>query len=87
MHVMDKDFEEFEADEDFPDISAIYVLGKERPEEKLDCRNPEMSEKIRLAFVEAAKTARRKHKEAGLPMIVSRDGKIVYIQPDEIEVE
>ena len=45
-----------------------------------------MTEIIRNAFEKGLKEARRRHKEAGIPMVVSRTGEIVYIQPDEIEV-
>lgn len=44
-----------------------------------------MTEIIRLAFEKASKEVRRKHKEAGVPMVISRNGEIVYIQPDEID--
>ncbi len=81
MILTDEEIEEIVQDEDF-DISAVYVLGNV----KFDLNSPETSEKIDRAFKEAMKEARRKHKEAGVPMVVSRNGKIVYIQPDEIEI-
>jgi hypothetical protein len=71
-----------ETDEDI-DISAIYVLGNKT----IDFCSSEASEIIRRAMEKAAKEVRRKHKEAGVPMVISRDGKIVYLQPDEIEVD
>ena len=78
----DEEIEEILRDEDF-DISAIYVLGKG----KFDLNNSETSEKIDQAIEETMKEVRRKHKEAGVPMVIARDGKIVHIQPDEIEVD
>ena len=81
MIFTDEEIEEMVQDEDF-DISAVYILGNG----KFDLNSPETSEKIDRAFKEAMKETRRKHKEAGVPMVVSRNGKIVYIQPDEIEV-
>lgn len=82
MILTDEEIEEILQDEDF-DISAVYALGNG----KFDLNSPETSKKIDRAFKEAMKEARRKHKEAGVPMVVSRDGKIVYIQPDEIEID
>jgi hypothetical protein len=79
---LDEEFETIPEDEDF-DISAIYVLGNG----KFDLNSPETSEKIDQAIKKAMKEAHRKHKEAGVPMVISRDGKIVYLQPDEIEVD
>ena len=81
MILTDEEIKEIVHDEDF-DISAVYVLGNG----KFDLNSPERNERIDRAFKEAMKEARRKHKEAGVPMVVSRDGKIVYIQPDEIEI-
>lgn len=78
----DEEIESILEDEDF-DISAIYVLGNG----KFDLNSPETSEKIDRAIKMAMKEARRKHKEAGVPMVIERDGKIVYLQPDEIEVD
>lgn len=79
---MDEDIESILKDEDF-DISAIYVLG----DGKFDLNSPETSEKIDRVIKEAMKEVRRKHKEAGVPMVVTRNGEIVNIQPDEIEVD
>lgn len=72
-----------EDDDEENDISAIYVLG----EGKFDLCSSEMTEIIRRAMQNASKEVRRKHKEAGIPMVISRDGKIVYLQPDEIDVD
>ncbi len=81
---MDNDFED---DEDFPDITAVYDLGKGGLGENFNLCSPGMTERIRLAFEKGMKEARRKHKEAGVPMVISRDGEIVYIPPDEIVVD
>jgi hypothetical protein len=78
----DEEIEEMLSDEDF-DISAVYELGPGT----FDLSSPEMDEVIRRAFAEGLKEARRKHKEAGVPMVVEKDGKILYIQPDEIEID
>ena len=42
---------------------------------------------IKLAYDRAVREALRKHKQAGNPVPVERDGKIVLLQPDEIQVE
>ncbi len=78
----DEEIESILDDEDF-DITAIYVLGKK----KFDFFSPESRERTEQAIKEAMKEVRRKHKEAGVPMVVEKDGKIVYIQPDEIEID
>lgn len=82
----DEDIEEMLADEDF-DISAVYDLGKGGLCENFSFTSPEMTERFRQAFENGIKEARRKHKEARVPMVVWRDGKIDRIQPDEIEIE
>jgi len=79
MILPDDGIEEIVHDEDF-DISAIYLLGKG----KFDLNSPEMDEIIRRAFEEGLKKARRTYKEAGVPMVASREGEVVYIQPNEI---
>ena len=78
----DEDIESILEDEDF-DISAIYILGNE----KFDLGSPEMTEKINRAMEQGLREARGRHKEAGVPMVISRDGKIVYIKPDEMEID
>lgn len=82
MILSDEEIEEILADADF-DISAVYVLGNG----EFDLNSSETSEKIDRAFKEAMKEARRKHNDAGVPLIVSGNGGIVYIQPDEIEID
>lgn len=59
-------------DVDF-DITAIYVLG----DKKVDF--PESKEITERVIEKAMKEARRKHKEAGVPMVVWENGKIRYI--------
>ena len=68
-------------DEDI-DISAIYVLGND----PFDLCSPETSEVIDRAMENALREARRKHKKAGVPMVISREGEIVHLQPDEIDI-
>ena len=80
MILTDEEVEEMIQDEDV-DISAVYILG----DGKFDLSSPETDEKINRAFKEVMKEVRRKHKKTGVPMVVSRNGKIVYLQPDEIE--
>ncbi len=79
---IEDDYDEDELD----DITAIYDLGKGGLGENFNLCSPEMTEIIRRAFATGLKEARRKHKEAGVPMVISRDGKTAYIQPDEIDV-
>ncbi|MBP6003309.1 MAG: hypothetical protein KA746_07735 [Pyrinomonadaceae bacterium] len=82
----DEDIEGMLADEDF-DISAVYDLGKGGLCEDFSFTSPAMTERFRVAFENGMKKASRKHKEAGVPMVVLRDGKIAYIQPEEIEID
>ena len=39
------------------------------------------------AMQEAARAAARLHKRLGLPLVVWRDGRVVHIPPEEIDVE
>ena len=43
------------------------------------------SDEINKAYERAVKDALRKHKLAGNPVPIERDGKIVWLQPDEID--
>ncbi len=79
--------EDFEHEDDFADIAAIYDLGKGGFGENFNLCSPEMTEKIRLAFEMGLKEARRKYKVAGVPMVISRNGEIVYIEQREIEID
>ncbi len=45
----------------------------------------EQGTEIDRALSEAARQAREAHKRAGLPMPVWRDGKTVWLAPEEIE--
>ena len=45
----------------------------------------EQGSEIDEALHEAARQAREAHKRAGLPMPVWRDGKTVWLAPDEID--
>lgn len=45
------------------------------------------SEEINVAYERAVKEALLKHKQAGNPVPIERDGKLIWLQPDEIEVE
>ncbi len=46
----------------------------------------EQGTEIGKALSEAARQAREAHKRAGLPMPVWRDGKTVWLAPEEIDV-
>ena len=70
-------------DDEDVDISAIYVLG----DKGIDFGSSEASEIIRRAMEKAAKEVRREHKESGVPMVISRYGKVVYLHPDEIDID
>jgi predicted ABC-type ATPase len=43
-------------------------------------------EEITAALHEAARDARRRHKAFGVPLVIRRDGKLVEVPPEEIEV-
>lgn len=43
-------------------------------------------EEITAALHEAAQDARRRHKAFGVPLVIWRDGKVVEVPPEEIEV-
>ena len=45
------------------------------------------SEEINRAYERAVDEALKKHKQAGNPVPVEVDGKLVILQPDEIKVE
>lgn len=79
--------DEYEDEAPENDITAVYDLGKGGLGEDFSLCNLEMTEIISRAFEKGIKEARRRHKEAGVPMVVSRDGKIAYILPDEIELD
>lgn len=43
-------------------------------------------ERIKAAVENAVREAIRKHKQAGNPIVAMKDGKMVWLQPDEIEL-
>ncbi|OGW51221.1 MAG: hypothetical protein A2Z50_08245 [Nitrospirae bacterium RBG_19FT_COMBO_42_15] len=43
-------------------------------------------DKVTQALVQGVREALLKHKQAGNPIVVWRDGKIVWLKPDEIPV-
>ena len=45
------------------------------------------SEEINPAYERAVREALLMHKRAGNPVPIERDGKLVWLQPDEIEVD
>jgi hypothetical protein len=44
------------------------------------------SDEINKAYERAVREALLKHKRAGNPVVVERDGKMVILQPEEIEI-
>ena len=74
---------EFEEDEDI-DITAIYILGDGTRELRILRRPREETERL-LAM--ATREALLMHKREANPIAVERDGKLVILQPDEIEIE
>ena len=56
---------------------------KVEPEESLFDR---YSEEINKAYERAVREALLMHKRAGNPVPIERDGELVWLQPDEIEV-
>lgn len=45
------------------------------------------ADEIKVAYDRAVREALLKHKQAGKPVVVERDSKMVILQPDEIEVD
>lgn len=45
------------------------------------------SDEINRAYERAVREALLKHKKAGNPVAVERNGELVILQPDEIEIE
>jgi hypothetical protein len=43
-------------------------------------------EKIKSAVVSAVREAVLRHKQAGNPIVVMKDGKMVWLKPEEIDV-
>lgn len=60
------------------------------PDQKLESDNQNIFERygdrISEACQRAVREALQRHKAAGNPVAVSRDGKVVLLQPDEIPV-
>ena len=44
------------------------------------------TEEITAALIEAAWSAQRVHEAHGVPLVIWRDGKVVEVPPEEIEV-
>lgn len=45
------------------------------------------SEEINRAYERAVREALQKHKQAGNPVAVERNGELVILQPEDIEIE
>ena len=60
-------------------------------DKKLDNTEPDLFVKYDKEITEASRRAVREallmHKRAGNPVAISRDGKVVILQPDEIEID
>jgi len=60
-------------------------------DKEIDEKHPDLfvrySEEINLAYERAVREALLMHKRAGNPVVVERDGKMVILKPDEIEVD
>ena len=56
---------------------------KIKPEQDLFVR---YSEEINIAYERAVREALLKHKQAGNSVVVERDGKMVILRPEEIEI-
>ena len=58
---------------------------------KIEASNPNLLVKyraiVKTAMEEGVRKALAEHKAAGNPVAVSRDGKLVILQPDEIALE
>lgn len=61
------------------------------PDKRLDKNEPDLfekyGEKINHAYERAVREALRKHKLAGNPVAISRNGNVILLQPDEIDIE
>ena len=59
--------------------------------EKITNDSPDLfvkyNDEINRAYERAVREALLKHKRAGNPIAVERDGKLVILQPDEIEIQ
>lgn len=63
---------------------ATHKNNLSRAEEDLFVRH---SDEINEAYRRAVREALQKHKNAGNPIVIERDGEMVILQPDEIEVD
>lgn len=60
------------------------------PDKKIDPKDDlfvRHAKEIKPAYDKAVREALIKHKLAGNPVPIERDGKIVYLHPDEIEAD
>lgn len=44
-------------------------------------------DRVALALAEGVKEALKRHKQAGNPIVVMQDGKMVWVKPEEIQTE
>lgn len=58
---------------------------------KIESNKPDLfvrySDEITPAYERAVRNALQKHKNAGNPVAIERDGELVILQPDEIELK
>jgi hypothetical protein len=61
------------------------------PDKELENREQDLfvrySEEINVAYRRAVRDALLKHKQAGNPVAVERNGQLVILQPDDINVK
>jgi hypothetical protein len=59
-------------------------------DKKVEDRKPDLfvrySDEINRAYERAVREALLMHKRAGNPVAIERDGKVVILQPDEIDI-
>jgi len=69
----------------------LVLLRLMKRDKEIDEKHPDLfvrySEEINLAYERAVREALLMHKRAGNPVVVERDGKMVILKPDEIEVD
>ncbi len=61
------------------------------PDKEVKQNEPDLfvrySDEINKAYERAVREALLRHKQAGNPVAISRKGKVVLLQPDEIEID
>lgn len=60
-------------------------MESDKKSEKEESPFVKHADEITPAYHRAVREALLKHKRAGVPAVIERDGKIVYLQPEDIE--